>query len=218
LIHDAVGWPLLPLNPSHLTRRGLDNVHAEADRLFGKLELCDQVILLLDEFDELVREREVAGEFESRFLTTAMLPKLAALSRRRRLVYLLVTNHIEQFDAAIRRPGRFDVILPVMPPSTQEKLAKWPALEDAVARLGDGAERLSRADAEVVVGDLTFDEAKELERRLDGKADRDEIARTIEGVGATATVRQPLSDKDGNDWRARIAAEESRIRVRGYEF
>jgi hypothetical protein len=115
LISKGVGWPLLSLDPSHLTRRGIDSVHAEADRLFGKLELCDQVIVLLDEFDELVREREVAGEFESRFLTTAMLPKLVALSRRRRLVYLLVTNHLEQFDAAIRRPGRFDFVLPVMP-------------------------------------------------------------------------------------------------------
>ena len=90
--------------------------------------------MLLDEFDELVREREVAGEYQSRFLTTAMLPKLQGLSNRRRLVYLIATNHPEQFDAAIRRPGRFDMVLPVMPPTLGAKRAKWGSPDVAVGR------------------------------------------------------------------------------------
>jgi hypothetical protein len=219
LISEAVGWPLLPLDPSHLTREGIEQVHAEADRLFGKLELCDQVIVLLDEFDELVREREGTGEFESRFLTTAMLPKLMALSKRRRLVYIVATNHLEQFDAAIRRPGRFDMIIPVMPPSASEKLQKWQVLAKSLDCLAQGANQLSRADAEVIVGDLTFDETKELVRRLSGKTGPDEIARAIEAAGATATLHQSLSEGDSaTDWKTRMVAEESRIRIRGYDF
>jgi ATPase family associated with various cellular activities (AAA) len=89
MISEALGWPLLSLDPSHFTRRGLDNIHAEADALFGRLQRCDQVLVLLDEIDELVREREASGEATSRFLTTAMLPKLAELHGRRKLVYLV---------------------------------------------------------------------------------------------------------------------------------
>jgi hypothetical protein len=90
-------------------------------------------------------------------------------------------------------------------------------LQDALTRLDHAAERLSSADAEVIIGDLTFDEAKELARRVEDKTDAEEIARAIESAGAAATIRQ--SDQDsGNDWKIRIAAEETRIRVRGYEF
>ena len=144
LVAASLGWPLLSLDPSHLTRRGLENVYAEANGIFDRLRFADQIVVLMDEFDELVREREGTGQLESRFLTTAMLPKIAALHDRRRLVYLVATNHLEQFDAAISRPGRFDVIVPLMPPTAQAKLARWPDLADARKRLiAAGGERLS---------------------------------------------------------------------------
>src|SRR4029077_5545936 len=83
MIADALGWPFLKLDPSHLTRQGLDALHAEANRIFTMLEASEQIVVLLDKFDELVRERDEFGtDPSSRFLTTAMLPKLAALSER----------------------------------------------------------------------------------------------------------------------------------------
>jgi hypothetical protein len=93
IVADKLGWPLLRLDPSHLTRKGMDQLHAEANHIFTMLAACEEMVVLFDEFDELVRDRDIRGtESISRFLTTAMLPKLTALSDRRRIVYLLATN------------------------------------------------------------------------------------------------------------------------------
>jgi hypothetical protein len=216
LIATALGWPFLGLDPSHLTRNGLDQVHAEAHRLFGMLQSCDQVVVLLDEFDELVREREKEGQIESRFLTTAMLPKLAALSERRRLVFILATNHLERFDIAIRRPGRFDMIIPVMPPTASAKLKEWPLLSERLAaiKVGDEAEA---ADLRKKLDDLTYLECKALVQRLKSNSDLRYFADAIRTEAAHATIMQPVvprpTDSSTQTWRDRIASEIDRIRI-----
>jgi len=88
-------------------------------------EETERVVVLLDEFDEFVRERgSSAAEQFSRLLTTAMLPKLANIYKRARLVFIIATNNIAQFDPAIQRPGRFDHIVQVMPPTYDAKITK----------------------------------------------------------------------------------------------
>lgn len=216
LIASALGWPLLALDPSHLTRRGLDRVHAEANTIFRMLEHSERIVVLLDEFDELVRERESSGQLESRFLTTAMLPKLAALSRERRLVYLVATNHLEQFDAAIRRPGRFHLIVPVMPPTTEAKLGKWPPLASAVVKIKE-ADPTAATKARQGLRDLTFLEAEEL---ADAVTTITEVPELIERIAAAAdacTLHQPvLPQEDMKDltrqWLEQIESQSNRIR------
>ena len=206
MIAKALGWPLLSLDPSHLTRRGLDAVHAEADALFGRLKRCDQVVVLLDEIDELVREREASGEITSRFLTTAMLPKIADLHSRRKLVYLVATNHVENFDPAISRPGRFDVIVPVMPPTAEEKLAykdDRPGGRDFTP-LRKGRDLLDTAESPMTTGefdailtDLTFDEAEELSDKLKHADDAATVADFVERAASRATLNQVVRDGTG---------------------
>jgi hypothetical protein len=54
-------------------------------------------------------------------LTTSMLPKLASLWDRKRVIFLMATNHKQQLDPAITRPNRFDLLLCVGPPSWRNK-------------------------------------------------------------------------------------------------
>lgn len=87
IIAKQLGWPLVKIDPSHLTRDGYDRVHAETNRLFTMLEATEQLVVLLDEFDELVRDRDGSeGEPQARFLTTAMLPKLTALYDKKKMI------------------------------------------------------------------------------------------------------------------------------------
>ena len=130
-VADFLGWPLLSIDPSLLLRKGMDGIQAEANSIFRILEQTECVVVLFDEFDELVRERASGTEQPfSRLLTTAMLPKLASLRKKGTLVFIIATNNIAQFDLAIRRPGRFDRIFQIMPPTLEEKLAKsnWEGL------------------------------------------------------------------------------------------
>ncbi len=169
-----IGWPLIGIDPSHLVTQGISNIFAQVNELFEMLEYAERAVVFFDEIDELVRNR--AGLFEdpeSRFLTTAMLPKIANLRSGRRVLFFVATNHLEIFDAAIARPGRFDLIVPVMPPTAESKLDHWPSLEGILH-----ASRIRRDDSilvprkrDVTVDEmimaLTYDECEGLVSSLD---------------------------------------------------
>ena len=53
-----------------------------------------------------------------------MLPKLADLYDLARVIFLMATNHRKDLDSAITRPGRFDLLLCVGPPSWRQKLTE----------------------------------------------------------------------------------------------
>ena len=158
LVGEFLQWPLLVVDPSHLVRGGMDQIQAEANTIFGMLEASERMVVLLDEFDEMVRDRASAqSEATSRFLTTAMLPKLSRINQRRRIVFILATNYIDHFDFAIARPGRFDVKLQVMPPTVDEKLKKWDKVMQKLQDLKLDKDDLVRKQ----LGTLTYDELKE---------------------------------------------------------
>lgn len=106
----AVCWEYVELHPSHFVAAGLPNVQRTADEIFTKLMELDRCVVLFDEIDELVRERQKEPDAFGRFLTTSMLPKLAELWKQRRIIYFVATNHVAYFDSAltksaIRRPN-----------------------------------------------------------------------------------------------------------------
>lgn len=181
IIANYLGWPLLPVDPSYLVQEGLDQIQAMANRLFSMLVTAEQVVVLLDEFDEMGRDRARNEELLSRFITTAMLPKLAAINKERKIVFLLATNFVSGFDAAFSRGGRFDMLLPVMPPTSDAKLnapdlkptAGWAkTLQAAVAKLGPDAD-----DFKSKLADLTFTETAQLVRELAPLLERDPVQR-----------------------------------------
>jgi hypothetical protein len=115
-------WPLVEIGPSDFLRDGVDGIFANGDRVFQRLLLLERVVVLFDEVDELVTEREADADKISKFLTTYMLPWLQRLRDRAALIFLFATNHIERFDAAIRRHGRFDFAIPIGPPQGSERV------------------------------------------------------------------------------------------------
>lgn len=120
----AVGWDYIELHASHFVADGLPQVQRTADDIFKKLMELDHAIVLFDEIDELVREREGGTDAFGRFLTTSMLPKLAELWESRKVMYFVATNHISFFDRAITRSQRFDAIIFVSPPSFDTKIGQ----------------------------------------------------------------------------------------------
>jgi hypothetical protein len=195
LVAAALGWPHLLLDPSHLTRNGLDRLHEESNRIFGMLAATERVVVLLDEFDELVRERAGgSSEFISRFLTTSMLPKIQALAERRRLVWIIATNHIDIFDSAIRRPGRFDMIVPLLPPTAEEKLVRFPgakSLADKGIVLSVVAKRQFAA--------LTWGESEKLDADLAAANTLEEAERAISQAEETGTMHSDVNRAGDDD-------------------
>ena len=107
---------------------GLPNVQRTANQIFERLVELDRTVVLFDEIDELVRAREKEHDAFGRFLTTSMLPKLAELWKRRKVIYFIATNHISFFDPAVIRAERFDALIHVSPPSLERKLDRLESL------------------------------------------------------------------------------------------
>ena len=121
----AIGWDFVAISASDFLSRGMDHVPARADEIFDKLMELDHVVVLFDEIDELLRERQVAETDPfGRFLTTSMLPKVAQLWKQQRVLFFVATNDIRHADRAIKRSQRFDAAIFVPPPSLSAKLGE----------------------------------------------------------------------------------------------
>ena len=150
-IAEYLGWPLIVVTPSDFLGKGLEQVHAEVDERFRDLMDLRKAVVFFDEMDALAQTRE-SDELEvershglkrvvkllkqaargertggldvtRQLLTTSMLPKLASLWDRKRVIFLMATNHKQHLDPAITRPHRFDLLLCVAPPPWTSKRA-----------------------------------------------------------------------------------------------
>jgi SpoVK/Ycf46/Vps4 family AAA+-type ATPase len=116
-------WPLVEIDPSTFLRNSFQNLYVQAETIFKDVMDMYGVVVLFDELDALVQKRDGSGtlDTESTFLTTYMLPKLLKLHDHGRLIFLMATNFQEMFDDAIKRAGRFDLLLCTGPPQLEEK-------------------------------------------------------------------------------------------------
>jgi hypothetical protein len=129
-IAEYLGWPLVTITPSEFLRNGAEQIHAQVHEVFSDLMDLRNAVVFFDEMDALAQTREGiesatqgAGNLDitRQLLTTSMLPKLANLWDRKRVLFLMATNHKQQLDPAITRPNRFDLLLCVPPPPWRSK-------------------------------------------------------------------------------------------------
>jgi DNA polymerase III delta prime subunit len=201
-ISRALGWDLISIDPSHLLRNGFDGIGMELSEIVRMLRYAERVVVLFDEIDELVRERTGRGEqAESRLLTTAMLPVIADLRNSRKIVFIVATNHIETFDTAIRRPGRFDLVLPINPPSYELKLGQWSVLAP-----------LTSNEDKKRIGDLTYQECEQLAIDMADKTE-EEKRNLLEHHWHGCTLESP-ADPEGKKWREVMSSEQAASAVR----
>jgi hypothetical protein len=122
-IASELSWPIVEIDPSHFLQKDFQNIYVQAERIFEDvMDMCG-VVVLFDEMDALVQNRKgnTPSDTESKFLTTYMLPKLLKLHDRGQLIFLMATNFLEEFDEAIKREGRFDLLLCMGPPTLEAK-------------------------------------------------------------------------------------------------
>ncbi len=153
----ALDWPLVTLTPALFLQDGIDGVERNADRVFRELGLLRRAVVLFDECEDLFRSRPVvAGSSASRtagaFITAGMLPRLQGLRDAHWVIFALAFNGtMEDIDAAVIRPGRFDfkVNMGNPTPSAQRRYLMESldaenlpaALNDAISELNEEAGR-----------------------------------------------------------------------------
>jgi SpoVK/Ycf46/Vps4 family AAA+-type ATPase len=175
------------------------------------LEETERVVVLFDEFDEFVRERDSSDAQQfSRLLTTAMLPKLASIHKRATLVFIIATNNIQQFDLAIRRPGRFDRVVQIMPPTFEAKLTKknWGSKENV-----DIGQKLRTLSVEITpqiterLGALTFGECDAFATELANARTSQEAVGILDYNWERCILRARVTHDEETTWEARCKKE-----------
>jgi hypothetical protein len=121
----ALGWPLLSISPSDFVARGESEVEMRAKAIFEVLHEQAQVVVLFDEIDRLVLDRDSKLYREQgdlfQFMTPGMLPKLNNLRKAARVIFLIGTNYADRIDPAAKRKGRIDDQLLVTPPDLRQR-------------------------------------------------------------------------------------------------
>ena len=115
-------WPFLEIGSRTFLREGSDRIDAEADRVFRHCGFLRDVVILFDELEELILDRDTKEtDKASRLLTTSMLPRIQELRDQRSAVFVFATNRLKSLDIAATRLGRFDIIKYVAYPDQNAK-------------------------------------------------------------------------------------------------
>jgi hypothetical protein len=207
-------WPIIEIDPSTFLSDGIENIYSRADQIFADLQDLSGVVVLFDEMDALVQTRGSSERLDitSQFLTTSMLPKLARLHDYGRLVFFFATNYQSKFDQAIKRPGRFDLLVFVGPPTWQGVLGSLEALLSKTDK-GDAAAIKVKIEAftskvtkrrQLQLDLLTFSEKQSFLEMLRGKSptllaaldgmDKDAFFQSLEDFSKFITLRPDVAD------------------------
>lgn len=141
----------------------LDMYYGESERklheIFETARRMAPCVVFIDEIDALGRKRSFMRESAGRTLVNQLLAELDSIgSDNEGLFVLAATNHPWDVDAALRRPGRLDRMLLVLPPDPPARmailhssLAERPASGIDVSALAAKTEGYSGADLVHVV-------------------------------------------------------------------
>ncbi len=115
-------WEFVTITPGDFIAGGEQMAEINAGNIFSVLVELPRVVILFDEIDLLLRDRDLDSKNTAalagalRFMTTSMLTKFQTLRDAKLNIFILTTNKYEQLDWAIRRAGRFDSQFAVLPP------------------------------------------------------------------------------------------------------
>jgi len=126
-VAQTLGFRFITVTPSDFIAGGGEEVEARAKAIFTVLHGQTNLLVLFDEIDHLLLDRD-SGLYRRQedlfqLLTPGMLTKLNDLAKAKRVLFVVATNYYEHIDRAIKRPGRIDARYLVLPPGRSQRRA-----------------------------------------------------------------------------------------------
>ncbi|MFZ4856777.1 MAG: AAA family ATPase [Desulfuromonadaceae bacterium] len=157
-ISAALGWRLIKITVSDFLEGGGAQVEARAKNIFEVLMSQTQCVVLFDEIDHLLLDRDSEYYREQdtvfQFMTPGMLTKLNDLRKRKNTIFIIATNYEDRIDPAIKRIGRIDKKYLVLPPDKAKRIQLLKDFTDDVAftTTPDHDDWNSLADSSLLLG------------------------------------------------------------------
>jgi AcrR family transcriptional regulator len=185
----ALRFPKITVTPSDFISGGGEEVESRAKAIFQVLQEQTDLIVLFDEIDQLLLDRDSQLYRDQgdlfKFLTPGMLTKLNDLAKRRRVLFVVATNYYERIDRAIKRPGRIDAQYLVLPPDVVRRQA---ILEELVEGW-TGLQQPDRSEIALKTVRFTYTELKNLAEYV--KRQQDDLRGSLEQGVLAAVGRFP---------------------------
>jgi SpoVK/Ycf46/Vps4 family AAA+-type ATPase len=155
-IAGVLSWWYIEIAPSVLMEEGPERVGANLRRIMEKARQLEDAVIFIDEFEELAGRRDNADRLD-KSITNEFLKQVPYFkSQTNKMLLVCATNYIQQLDAALLRPGRFDCIIPVGGLNDEERRT---ILEYYLIRLNRGEidlDRLVSATARFTPADIQY--------------------------------------------------------------
>lgn len=119
------------------------------ERVLKTIEASTPCIVFVDEIDQALRRGINGLNAVQDNIFGRMLRFLSDPSHRGRIVFMAATNRPDLLDAALKRAGRFDLKIPILPPDVTGRVD---ALTKLVQRYSPGAEGLDGVIRQVAEG------------------------------------------------------------------
>lgn len=166
-----LGWPFVELLPSELVGDE-PSATAALRRYFQRVADLDRVLLFIDEVEELAGAR--GGDRVQHAMTNELLKLIPPFRTQPNRLLVCATNHVGSLDPALRRPGRFDYLLPVGPPDEAARRAIWSSYVRR-SKGGDGVDvaAVVAASSGFTPADIEFTARKAAQRAFERLHDGD---------------------------------------------
>jgi SpoVK/Ycf46/Vps4 family AAA+-type ATPase len=119
-IAQALKYRFLTITPGDFITGGEEEVESKVKGVFDALGEQAETIVLFDEIDRLLLDRDSYGYSQQsdifQFMTPGMLTKIKDLHETKGVLFVVATNYAERIDNAIKRAGRIDNQYLVLPP------------------------------------------------------------------------------------------------------
>lgn len=119
------GCNVVKLNVGRLLGQYVGTSERNLEKALACIRSLVPVIVLIDELDQQFQRGGQGDGGVERRIFGRILEEMSGASGTRRgdVVWFGATNRVDQVDAALRRPGRFDRIVPILPPQAEERWA-----------------------------------------------------------------------------------------------
>jgi SpoVK/Ycf46/Vps4 family AAA+-type ATPase len=119
-VADALNFRLITITVSDFLAGGEAMLEANAKAIFDVLTSQTDCVILFDEIDHFLLDRDSRRHSQQdtlfQFMTPGMLTKLNDLRRTKRVIFVIATNYESRIDLAIKRTGRIDHTYLLLPP------------------------------------------------------------------------------------------------------
>lgn len=125
----ATGFNCVALNMSRITDKWVGSSERNLRRAFECFEALAPTVVVIDEIDQMGLSRESSGDSGVGNRQFKMLLEyMSDTSHRGKILFIGLTNRPDLMDPALKRAGRFDRIVPVLPPEREQRAGIFEAI------------------------------------------------------------------------------------------